>query len=110
MLLAATKSHSSPLMWIILILAYGAFWYFFMRPRAKKAKEARQQGKFVNVGDKVQTIGGIVGTVTSMSDDVVTVTSGNSTLDLHRSAIARRLEVAPNSAATTETPNEGAKE
>jgi preprotein translocase subunit YajC len=98
-LAAATKSKStSPLpILIILVVAVGGY-MFFLRPQQQKAKAARAQGSAVQVGDEVQTIGGIIGTVVSMDNDRVTIVSGGATpgassteLVLVRAAIARKV-------------------
>jgi preprotein translocase subunit YajC len=98
-LAAATKAKSSnplPIL-IIVIVAVGGY-MFFLRPQQQKAKAARAQGSAVQVGDEVQTIGGIIGTVVSMDNDRVTIVSGGSTPDaqptelvLVRAAIARKV-------------------
>ena len=46
----------------------------------------------MEVGDRVQTIGGFVGTVSRRSDDLVTIrTEGGHELDFIPSAIARKI-------------------
>ena len=55
---------------IIMLLAMVAIFYFMLiRPENKRKKEAEQLRSSVKVGDKITTIGGIVGTVVSVKDD-----------------------------------------
>ena len=99
---ATTKSKSTsalPIV-IILVVAVGGY-FFFLRPQQQKAKAARAQGSAIQVGDEVQTIGGIIGTVVAMDNDRVTIVSGGKAgttpteLVLVRAAIARKVVPAP---------------
>ncbi len=51
-----------------------AFFYFFMiRPQKKKEKEIAEMRANLKVGDKVITIGGVVGTIVLIKEDYVTI-------------------------------------
>ncbi len=55
---------------IIMLVAMVAIFYFMLiRPENKRKKEAEQMRSNVKVGDKITTIGGIVGTVVNVKDD-----------------------------------------
>ena len=55
---------------IIMLVAMVAIFYFMLiRPENKRKKEAEQLRSGVKVGDKITTIGGIVGTVVHVKDD-----------------------------------------
>lgn len=100
MLFAATTSsstsHGSPAIILIYIALFGALYFFFIRPRSQKAKAQRLEARKVEVGDRAQTVGGIVGTVVSRTDEFVTLrTAGGVELDFIPSAIARRYDPAP---------------
>ena len=61
-----------PMILIILFL------YFIMiRPQRKKEKELKKQINSMKPGDKVVTIGGIVGKVNKIKDNTVTIETGN---------------------------------
>ena len=103
---AATKSGSSPVLYLLLI-AYAAIWYFVIRPRSKRTKEARLQARNVEVGDKIKTIGGLIATVMNNADGVVTVkTDSGVTLDFEARAIAGKWNPAP---PVVEKPKKGRK-
>jgi preprotein translocase subunit YajC len=92
--LAATKksSSSSSLFWIILLLFAVVIYFMFLRPRSQRARQAQQATRNVQVGDEVQTIGGLIGTVVAEEDDRVTLSTGNGTeLVFLRQAIGKRL-------------------
>jgi preprotein translocase subunit YajC len=80
-LVAATSSKSSssnPLITLLPLLAIGLLGYFFfIRPQQRKAQAARQsQGKDIEVGDEVQTVGGVIGTVLEIHGDRYTLLTG----------------------------------
>jgi preprotein translocase YajC subunit len=103
---ASSKSSSSPLLTLLPLLAIGVLGYFFfIRPQQRKAQANRQaQGSGIEVGDEVQTVGGIVGTVLEIHGDRYTIITGalgdDGNLDgpqptrivLVRQAIARKIE------------------
>ena len=49
-------------------------YFFFIRPQQRKAQAARQsQGSGFEVGDEVQTVGGVIGTVLEVHGDRYTL-------------------------------------
>ena len=91
MFVAASGSSSSIL--IIYVVVFGGLYFLYLRPRSRKQKAARLQGRKVEVGDRAQTIGGFVGTVVKQADDLVTLRSASGVeLDFVPSAIARKYE------------------
>ena len=54
---------------IMLVIMVGVFYFMLIRPENKRKKEAEQMRSAVKTGDKVTTIGGIVGTVVNVKDD-----------------------------------------
>jgi preprotein translocase YajC subunit len=106
LLATASKSTSTnPLPLIILLAVAVGGYFFFFRPQQAKAKAARAaQGSDIEVGDEVQTIGGIIGTVLEIHGDRYTLLTGalnhDGNLDgpqptrivLVRQAIARKVD------------------
>jgi preprotein translocase subunit YajC len=92
MLLAATKttSHGLPPELILLyVIVIGAVYYFYLRPRNKRMKAQRLETSKVDVGERAQTIGGLVGTVVKNQDGLVTIrTDGGVELQFISRAIA----------------------
>ncbi len=74
----SSKSSSSPLLTLLPLLAIGALGYFFfIRPQQRKAQAARKsQGSDIDVGDEVQTVGGVIGTVLEIHGDRYTLLTG----------------------------------
>ena len=78
-IVAATKSSSRSLITLLPLVAIGLLGYFFfIRPQQRKAQAARQgaQGSGFDVGDEVQTVGGVVGTVLEVHGDRYTLLTG----------------------------------
>ncbi len=77
-LAAASKSSSSSLLTLLPLVAIGLLGYFFfIRPQQRKAQAARQsQGSGYDVGDEVQTVGGVIGTVLEVHGDRYTLLTG----------------------------------
>ena len=86
---------------IMLAIMLAVFYFMLIRPENKRKKEAESMRSAVKVGDKITTIGGIVGTVVSVKDDKIVVET---------SADQVRIEFAKWALSTNETAAEAAKE
>lgn len=107
-LLAATstkKTSGSPIFLILLVGVAIIGYFFFIKPQQRKAAAARaNQGAGYEVGDEVQTIGGVIGTVLEIHGDRYTLLTGHVGTDGNlegaqptrivfvRQAIARKVE------------------
>jgi preprotein translocase subunit YajC len=58
---------------IPLILMFAIFYFLLIRPQQKKAKEHKNMVAALKKGDRVVSSGGLHGTVTGITDDVVTM-------------------------------------
>lgn len=68
------------------------FYFLLIRPQTKRQKEQRQMVSDLKVGDEVISSGGIVGRLTQMKGDFVSVTTNAQTeLTLQKSAISAVL-------------------
>ena len=61
------------LMFVPLILI---MYFFWIRPESKRKKEAAKMMNELIVGDEVTTIGGIVGKIVSLKDDLFVLETG----------------------------------
>ena len=121
-LAAASKSSSSSLLTLLPLVAIGLLGYFFfIRPQQRKAQAARQtQGSGYDVGDEVQTVGGVIGTVLEVHGDRYTLLTGalgdDGNLDgpqptrivFVRQAIAKKIEPIDDVRSTT-SPSQDVK-
>ena len=86
---------------IFMLIAMLAIFYFMLiRPENKRKKEAEQMRSAVKTGDKITTIGGIIGTVVNVKDDKIVIET---------SADQVRLELAKWAISSNETADEAAK-
>ena len=76
------------------------FYFLMIRPESKRKKEAEQLRKNLSVGDRITTIGGIVGTIVSIKDDKFVIET---------SADQVRIEFAKWAISSNETAAENAK-
>lgn len=58
---------------IPLILMATVFYFFLIRPQKKKEKEIKDMRSSLKVGDEVVTIGGIIGKIVILKEDMVTI-------------------------------------
>jgi preprotein translocase subunit YajC len=73
-----------------IILMFAIFYFLLIRPQQKKQKELQTMITNLKKGDKVITSGGILGTVSSIQDDYLVITVGDSDtkIEILKSAIA----------------------
>ncbi|MBF2754386.1 MAG: preprotein translocase subunit YajC [Gammaproteobacteria bacterium AqS3] len=77
---------------LLMLLGIFALMYFLtIRPQQKRAKAHRELISSIKEGDEVVTSGGIVGRITQVDENVVTLTSGESSFKLQRSAVVAAL-------------------
>ena len=66
---------------ILLVLMFAVFYFILIRPQRKRDKELKEQMGKLAVGDRVVTIGGLVGFVANIRDNEITIsTSAANTL------------------------------
>jgi len=73
----------------LLVLMFVVFYFILIRPQRKKDKELKEQMSKLQVGDKVVTIGGLVGFVANVKGDEVTISTSaaNTLVTFTKSAI-----------------------
>lgn len=86
---------------IMLVIMIAIFYFMMIRPENKRKKEAEQMRSEMKVGDKITTIGGIVGKVVDVKEDKFVVETG---------ADQVRIEFAKWALSTNETGAERTKE
>ena len=84
-----------------LVLLFAVFYFLIIRPQKKRDKETRDMLSALKKGDKITTIGGIVGTVVDVKEDKFVIETG---------ADQVRIELAKWALSTNETADAAAKE
>lgn len=74
------------------LLLVVAMYFFMIRPENKKRKEAMEMRNALSVGDDITTIGGMVGKIVAVRDDLVTFETGEDRVRIQivKNAIANR--------------------
>jgi len=58
---------------LMLVMFVAIFYFMLIRPQQKRAKEAQQMLAKLATGDEVVTSGGVMGRVTDINDNIVTL-------------------------------------
>ena len=85
---------------IMLVLMFAIFYFMLIRPENKRKKEAEEMRSSVKNGDKIVTIGGIVGTVVNVKENRIVIETG---------ADQVRIELEKWDISSNETATEAAK-
>ena len=71
-----TSSTSSLTMLLPMLLIFVIFYFLMIRPENKRKKKAQEMRDNIAVGDKITTIGGMIGKVVHVADDRITFETG----------------------------------
>ena len=85
---------------VMMVAMLGIFYFMLIRPENKRKKEAEQMRSNVRTGDKIVTIGGIVGTVVNVKENRIVIETG---------ADQVRIELEKWAISSNETASEAAK-
>ena len=58
---------------VMMVIMVAVFYFMLIRPENKRKKEAENMRSSVKTGDKITTIGGIIGTVVNVKEDKIVV-------------------------------------
>ncbi len=68
------------------------FWMFLIRPQSKKQKEQRKFGDELQKGDDVVTASGMLGRISKIEEDIVTLEVGTKTfIRVTKNAISKEM-------------------
>lgn len=70
---AGNASSSSPFSLVLLVGMFVVFYFLLIRPQSKRAKEHRTMVAALAKGDEVVTNGGVLGRVTHVGEQYVTI-------------------------------------
>lgn len=87
MLLAQAQGGNAFISFLPLILL---FWVMIILPQRKQAKAHAGMVAGLEKGDRVVTMGGLIGEVVALRDDEVQLKTGTSTVVVERARIARK--------------------
>lgn len=92
-----------------LVVLIVLFYFLLIRPQRKRDKAERDMRNSIEVGDEISTIGGFIGRVVNIKDDVLIIESSNdrTKLKIYRWAIRGKEAPATDG---IETPKEADKD
>jgi preprotein translocase subunit YajC len=85
---------------MMIVLMVVVMYVVMIRPQQKKSREHAELLKSVKSGDKVVTSGGIMGVVLTVKDKSLTLRSGDTKLEVLKSAVSEITEKAGATAAS----------
>ena len=90
---------------LMLVLMVALFYFMLIRPQRKRDKAERDMRNSISIGDEISTIGGFIGKVVNIKDDVfiIETSSDRTKLKVYRWAI-RGKEAEPTE--SVEAPKE----
>jgi preprotein translocase subunit YajC len=84
-----------PIAIVIQIVALGAiFWFLLIRPQRRMQQQHREMVSALKKGDEVMTEGGVIGIIVHITEDRLTIRTGDTKIVVARGKVAR-LIVAP---------------
>jgi len=86
---AAAAQQPDPIASLLLPIGLVVLFYFFLiRPQSKRQKEHKQMVNDLNKGEEILTSGGILGKITGVNDDFVTLEiTKDVTIKIQKSAV-----------------------
>jgi preprotein translocase subunit YajC len=90
---AGAATQPNPIMSMLpLLLIFVVFYFMLIRPQSKRAKEHRAMLAALEAGNEIATAGGIIGKVTEVGENFVTVEiASNVLVKVQRNTIAQVL-------------------
>ena len=83
------------------VILFLVMYFMIIRPQKKREKLTKQMLDGLVKGDKILTIGGIIGKIVSIKDDTICIETGKndskSTITFKRSSVSEVLKAAPDS-------------
>jgi len=72
------------------------FYFFMIRPQRQRMKHHQEMVRAMQIGDEIETVGGMFGTIQRMSDEHIWVeVAPGTTIKMSRGAVRRRIVEQP---------------
>ncbi len=78
-----------------MVLIMAIFWFLIIVPQRRQQKAHKAMVQSLKRGDEVVTVGGLVGEIVGVKDDLINLRTGQVTVVVERERIARRKGGAP---------------
>ena len=102
---AAPTSGGFGSMLIVMVPLFLIMYFFMIRPQKKQEKQTAEMRNSLMVGDEICTIGGVIGRVYSIKDDIITIeiNKERTKMKIYRWAIREIVNPMPRPEKTVET-------
>jgi preprotein translocase subunit YajC len=77
---------------LFLALMVGVFYFLIIRPQRRRTQAQKNLAASLQIGDEVRTIGGVHGTVVSMTEDSVVLRVEDGQIRFTKRAIGNRVD------------------
>lgn len=75
-----------------LLLMLAIFYFLLIRPQQKRAKQHREMLAALKKGDKILSTGGLIGRITDMDGDMLTIDLGETKVTIGRAYVVGLVE------------------
>ncbi|HIU16837.1 MAG TPA: preprotein translocase subunit YajC [Candidatus Avidesulfovibrio excrementigallinarum] len=89
---AAGSAEGAFMQFVPLILMLVIFYFLLIRPQQKRAKQHRAMLAALKKGDQVMTSGGLLGRITAIDGDILTIDLGKTEVNIGRGFITGLVE------------------
>lgn len=91
---AASGTGSTIQFVLSIVVLFAVFYFFMIRPEKKRKKKAEDMRSSLGTGDKIVTIGGMMGTIVGTSNDSITFETGEDRvrIEVAKWAISRKAK------------------
>jgi preprotein translocase subunit YajC len=72
----AAGAGQSMQMILSIVVLFAVFYFFMIRPEKKRKKQAEELRSSLSTGEKIVTIGGMMGTIVNVTDESITFETG----------------------------------
>ncbi len=92
LLIGSPEGGANPAGTLFMLLAFvGIFYFLLVRPQQRQRKAQEQMVRGLKKGDEVLTVGGIVGKIVHIQDDILTIKTGDTRIEVERTKIGQVL-------------------
>lgn len=85
-------SASQYLSFLPIILILVLFYFMLIRPQKKREKADKAMRESLLVGDRICTIGGVIGKIVQMSEDSIVIETSGNRMKFYKWAIRSKVE------------------
>ena len=77
---------------IFFVVFIAIFYFLIIMPQSKQAKKRKEMIEALAVGDKIETVSRVFGTITEITGEILTISigvNGSTKIRIHREGVAR---------------------